>query len=284
MRLLFLLAIVTSAACLAQNSAASAGKATPAQPATGANTINCGMFAASKPSLDLISKLCGFALTYRAKLPDFIAQQETTSNRPEATVVVNAQVTYYKGQERYSRITINGKPVTPKNPTDLGLRLFASGEFGPLLIDLFEVPGSIQFTFRKTDLLRGVPAARFDFHLPKRKNTFWAIRDFRGESHKPEFHGHLWLEPQTGRIMREQVEPVLNVWQTGVSSMQITVDYSMTNVRDLGSFLLPVRSESTVCLTARLGAILGCTTNIAIFHDYQKFVATGRIVPEDPEP
>jgi hypothetical protein len=124
----------------------------------------------------------------------------------------------------------------------------------------------------------------FKFHLPKNKNTFWVIRDARGQSLKPEFRGRLWLEMQTGRIVREEVEPLLNAWQTGISSMKLNAEYSVTKVRDLGTFLLPVKSESAVCFVGSLGANLGCTTNVAVFHDYQKFVASSRIVPADREP
>ncbi len=87
-----------------------------------------------------------------------------------------------------------------------------------------------------------------------------------------------------GRIVREEVEPVLNAWQTGITSIKLTVDFATTKVRDLGTFLLPAKSESTICLMGPLGSQLGCTKNVAVFRDYQKFVASGRILPEAPEP
>ena len=182
------------------------------------------------------------------------------------------------------RLRSMAKRLRQKNPANVDLRFFASGEFGPLLINLFEAPGAIDFTFRKTDVLQAVPVAIFDFHLPKDRNTFWAIRDARGESRKPEFRGRLWLETQTGRIVREEVEPVMDAWQTGMSSLKISVDFAMTTVRGLGAFLLPVKSESAVCLIGRLGNNLGCTTNVTVFHDYQKFVASSRIVPAQAGP
>jgi hypothetical protein len=281
--LLCMFAIAMSAACLAQDSAPNSEGAMPAQGATGTRAIDCGTFAAGDSTLDLVSKLCVFALTYRSKLPDFIAQQTTTSNRSGNTVVT-AQVTYHKGLEHYSHVAVNGKPVTPKSTTTVNLDLFTSGEFGPLLINLFEVPGAIEFTFKGTDTLQGVPVAMFDFHLPRDRNTFWAVRDSKGVSRKPEFRGHLWIERQTGHLMREEVSPVLDAWQTGIMSLKTSVDYSMTKVRDLGTFLLPVKSESTVCLMGSLGANLGCSTNVTGFRDYQKFVATSRILPAEAAP
>jgi len=276
-----MVAVVISATCQAQDSGRASVDPTPSQGGSGTRTINCGTFAASDASLVLVSKLCVFALTYRRKLPDFIAQQTTTSQGPGSTVIMNAQVTYHDGLERHSQVVINGKPANPKKPLYADLRLVTNGEFGPLLINLFEMPGAIEFTFPKTDALLGVPVAVFDFHLPKPKNTFWAIRDARGATIKPEFRGHLWLEKETGRLMREEVEPVLDAWQTGISSMKVSADYAPTQVRDVGIFLLPVKSESRMCLIGRLGVNLGCTANVAVFHDYQKFVATSRILPAE---
>ena len=273
--------VVSAVACTAQDNP-TAAPATPAAPAP-SNTIECGVFAAGDPTLDPVSKLCSFALTYRAKLPDFIARETTTSHGPKSIVVITAQVTYRQGLQHYSQVAINGKPVEPKNRMNVDLRLFTSGEFGPLLINLFEKPGAVEFTFKKTDTLLDQAVAMFDFHLPKSKNTFWAIRDAKGATVKPEFHGHLWLDVQTGHIVREEIDPVMDVWQNGISAMKLSTDYSITKVSDLGTFLLPVKSESNVCMS-HLTMNLGCTKNITIFDDYRKFAATSRILPADPEP
>jgi hypothetical protein len=198
-------------------------------------------------------------------------------------VVITAQVTYRKGLEQRSQFTINGKPVDAKHPVRVDLRLMTNGEFGPMLINLFEVPGTVEFKFEKTDTLLGVPIAVFNFELPKAKNTFWTIRDRRGEIIKPEFRGHLWLEAQTGHIVREEVEPVVNAYQTGITAMKLITDYAPTKVSEAGMFLLPARSESTLCSNYR-GTNLGCTSNVTAFHDYQKFGATSRVLPADQAP
>jgi hypothetical protein len=196
---------------------------------------------------------------------------------------MTAQVTYRKGEEQHVLFTVNGKPVPPDGHVHANRHLFTNGEFGPMLVDLFEAPGAIEFTLRKTDTLQGVPSAVFDFHLPKNKNTFWAILPPRGGPVKPEFRGRVWVDMQSGQIVREEVEPVMNAWQTGVGSAKASVDYAPTKVSDLGTYLLPVKSESTICVVGRFGAGTDCTTNAIVFHDYQKFGATSRILPASPE-
>lgn len=281
--LLSILAILAPAVCAGQESTSRPGNAAPAQAAGAENVVDCKTFGAGDPNLELISELCVFALTYRGKLPDFIAQQTTTSSGPGSRVVVTAQVTYRQGEEQHSQLTINGKPVPTQWRVNADLHLVTNGEFGPLLINLFEVPGAIKFAFSKTDTLQGVQVAVFDFHLPKDKNTFWAILPPRGGPVKPEFRGRVWVDMQSGRIVREEVDPVTDSWQTGVISAKVSTDYSPTKVSDLGSYLLPVKSQSTVCVVGRFGANPGCTTNTIVFHDYQKFGATSRVLPSLPE-
>jgi hypothetical protein len=78
-RLVLCMAVLFPAACLAQNPAAELDTAAPSQGEAMSSGIDCGTFAAKDSSLDLISKFCEFALTYRHRLPDFIAQQTSPS-------------------------------------------------------------------------------------------------------------------------------------------------------------------------------------------------------------
>ncbi|MFZ0793824.1 MAG: hypothetical protein WAM65_08650, partial [Candidatus Korobacteraceae bacterium] len=167
---LFVMAVACPEIAWAQN-----GTAQPpaAEPALG-DAIDCNTFVAQDANLAPISKLCAFALTYRSKLPDFIAQQTTTSHGLHSTVVITGQVVYRKGLEQYSRLVVNGKPWPPDKQLPADVHLLTNGEFGPLLINLFEVPETTAFQLGKTDTLDGVPVTVFDFDLPKKKNTFWA--------------------------------------------------------------------------------------------------------------
>lgn len=272
-----------------------------AQDATTTNALDCGRFAAEDPSFDLISKFCDFALNYRHQLPDFIAQQTTTFGGSHPSIVVTAQVTYRSGLEYYSHLALNGKPVTPKSPLPGNIRFTSAGEFGSLLVDLFTVQDAAEFKFRKTSTLRGVPVSIYEFHVPEKKNTFWTLRDGSGHEWKPEFRGEVWLEQQTGRPRREQIEAVHLPAQSLVDSAKTITDYAMTPVSEVGTFLLPVKSESTVCnrrpnSAASLALTYGdptmassdlpgaCTSNVLVFHDYRKFAATARMVPAESEP
>jgi hypothetical protein len=211
--------------------------------------------------------------------------------------VVTAQVTFRKGMERYSYLTLDGRPITPNFSLPSIGPFTSAGEFGSLLVDLFAVPGAVEFKLRKTSTLGDVPVSIYEFHVPKEKNTFWTLRDGSGREWKPEFRGEVWLEQQTGHPRREEIEPVHLPAKCLIGSAKTIADYAMTPVREVGTFLLPVKSESKVCGRASTSAMKmgedltmagpdrpSCATNILVFHDYQKFTATARIVPAESQP
>jgi hypothetical protein len=283
-----LLGIVLSpAACLGQAVAGQPELAPPSATADSGAAVDtnaCSAISVANSRLGLVSKLCEFALAYRHQLPDFIAQQTTTTNQGLSTSTITAQVTFRQGQEHYSQVTINGRRVESNSLTSAlpkNIRFSSTGEFGSLLVDLFTSPGAADFKFRKEASLRGVAVAIYDFHLPAEKNTFWTVQGTNKQILKPEFRGELWLEEQTGRPLREELEPVNLPTGSGVAAIKTITDYAMTLVGDIGTFLLPVKSESRICFWS---SHFPCVTNVLIFHNYRKFAATSRIVEANPEP
>jgi hypothetical protein len=281
-RLLLVMAALTATAALAQTAPTQPDAAKPAPGAAAANAVNCASFAASDARLDLISRLCEFALSYRHQLPDFIVQQTTTSEGMSKTVIT-AQVTFQGGLEHYSHVTIDGRPapvssITTSPPNEI--QFSSTGEFGPALLDLFKVPGATEFKFKKTSVLRNQPVAIYEFHVPEKKNVFWTFRIADGRAFRPEFNGEVWLQPETGRPLREEMEPVSLPPGSEITSAKTVIDYAMTALADAGTFLLPVKSESTLCNQGMYG-MGACTTNVILFQHYRKFGAT-HVINSDP--
>ncbi len=248
-------------------------------PATSSVLDNCQAIAKEDARLDLIAKLCDFAFKYRHALPDFIVQQKTTSEGMSKTVMT-AQVTYQKGLENYSQVTVDGRPAPASsfsaNPPN-SIQFSSSGEFGPALLDLFRVPGATEFKFSRTASLQNQPVAVYEFHVPQKKNVFWTFRLVDGRSYAPEFTGELWLRQQTGEPLREQMTPVNLPANWDITSAKTVIDYSRDAVGDAGTFILPVKSETTLCNLGMYG-MGACSTNVTVFHGYRKFGITTRIV------
>jgi len=282
-RALLLGVMFCSAGCLGQTAAAQSEFPEPSPEiesgAAVADASYCFTFSTADARLALISKFCEFALTYQRRLPDFIAQQTITARGTFSTKVITAQATFSHGQELFSNIAINGKPVPSSSITDTlpGRMGFSStGELGSFLVDLFSSAGVAEFKFRREDTLRGLPVAIYEFHIPSANNTFWTLRDSKGRPLRPEFRGELWLEQQTGRPLREELEPLhLPAGSGRFASVTTTIDYAMTPVGDAGVFLLPVRSETNVCVQS---TPVTCMDNVITFHEYRKFAATTRIL------
>ncbi len=194
---------------------------------------------------------------------------------------MTAEVTFQKGLESYSRVTVNGRPapvsrITTKPPDEV--QFSSTGEFGPALLDLFRVPGATQFKFKTTSTLQNQPVAIYEFHVPQKKNLLWTVRPGDGRTLRPEFNGELWLEQQTGKPLREEIAPANMIVGAEIVSTKTVIEYALTAVGDAGTFLLPSRSESTMCKRG-VQETGNCTKNVLVFHGYRKFGTATRILP-----
>lgn len=248
-------------------------------PAGGSILDNCQAIAKDDAKLDLIAKLCDFAFKYRHQLPDFIVQRKTTSEGMSKTVMT-AQVTYQKGVENYSQVTVDGRPAAASSFTSSppnGIQFSSTGEFGAALMDLFKVPGATEFKFSRVAKLQNQSVAVYEFRVPQKKNVFWTFELTDGRSCRPEFTGELWLRQQTGEPLREEMTPVNLPANWDITSAKSVIDYARIAIVDAGTFILPVKSEFTLCNQGMFG-MGACTTNVTVFHGYRKFGITTRIV------
>jgi hypothetical protein len=275
-----LLAVAASIPTAAIAQAANSDRGAPSSEPV---AVNCQAIAGANADakLDLVVKLCDFASGYQNQLPNFIVQQTTIFENAFSKTVMTAEVTFQKGQESYSHVTVNGQPapvsrIATKPPDEV--HFSSTGEFGPALLDLFRVPGATQFKFKTTSTLQNQSVAIYEFHIPEKKNVFWTVRPGDGRTMRPEFNGELWLERQTGKPLREEIEPASLLLGAEIVSTRTVIDYAMTAVGDAGTFLLPSKSESTMCKRG-VQETDHCTKNVLVFHGYRKFGANTRIIP-----
>jgi hypothetical protein len=280
--------LLFSAACLAQ-------VASPPQPASLASPFpresaatgngSCEAIASGNQQLAPLAKLCEFALNYQQELPDLLAEMTITEHRPQFATVVTAQVTFSHGHESYSATSVDGKPVEVNGTTKLpsvAMRFTSSGEFGSLLVDLFH-PGFAEFKFSKQATLHGTAVLVYGFHVPASSNTLWAVTDDFGHTVHPEIRGELWVEAGTSRLMRESLEPAHLPASFEIVRTATTIDYAVTTIGDAGVFVLPSKSETTLCEREQFSGGVSCITNTKSFGNYRKFAATTRILADVPQ-
>ncbi len=286
---LALVAILSSQLCVAQNPADATHQklAEPrplAVPAAG-NTDHCQAIAGGDAQLSPLVAVCRFALTYRHDLPNFICEQTTTSVGQQSRSVLKAQVTFENNHERYSDITLDGKPVASNSAVARSAMMFTStGELGSDLVDLFTSPIVANFKFRKTAKLRSIPSRIYEFEIPAERNTFWALRDGHGIMLHPEYKGELWVEEHSGRLLRLDMRPLHLPVQFSFASAHVVLDYTDVRIAGAGTFVMPSKSKADACvrMPPPTGAL--CTVNVLVFHDCRKFGTYTRIITGAPKP
>jgi hypothetical protein len=239
------------------------------------DTSHCQAIAAGDPHLSPLSAACEFALTFRRQLPDFICEETITNTR---TGVVKQEVTFGKGGEQYSNITINGVPAVAA----AGMRITSWGELGTDLVNLFRPPIVAEFRFRKEAALHKIPSSVYEFHIAAEKNRSWVLKDDWAATLHPEYGGELWLERQNGHVLRLALRSMHLPKSFEFDEVDVTIDYSEIPIEGLGRFLLPSTSLTRVCF--RAGRQPNCTDNITVFHDCRKFATRSRIITGDPTP
>jgi hypothetical protein len=190
-------------------------------------------------------------------------------------------VTFEKGHERYSNVTIDGK--APTEDAVRAMKFISTGELGGDLVDLFKAPGAADFKFRREERLNRTPAWVYEFHIAAQKNTFWTLRDRRGITVHPEYESELWLERASGRLVRLRLWPVRLPRGFDFVSADITTDYDYVLIADAGTFLLPSKSHTTACFHSSVPGDWFCRKNTLFFHDCRKFGSKARIISEPPQ-
>lgn len=179
-------------------------------------------------------------------------------------------------------MVVNGKTVQTKGAPPNGLyHLSTEGEFGSDLIDLFTPPVRVEFKFLKQETISSGSAMVYGFTLPAEKNAFWTIRGGRDSNINPEIRGKLWLQSQSGRLLRLQIEPLHLPPQFIIAAAKTVTDYDDVSLGDAGVFLLPTSSETSACIRRRdFNTNLVCVHNAMSFHNCRKFAPKARILGE----
>jgi hypothetical protein len=96
-----------------------------------------------------------------------------------------------------------------------------------------------------------------------KENSHWEIR--YGTSVKPAYRGTIYVEPQSARVMRLEMEARLPQ-SFEMDKVEMTVDYNWITIAG-EKYLMPVRSENLACQRGTFN----CSRNEITFKNYRKF-------------
>ena len=216
------------------------------------------------------------AIHYSAKLPDFICTENVQrTDRTSPTNIkadrLTVQLSYFGQKEQYKLLTLNGTRTNQSFESLDGL--ISAGEFGSLLLGVFDPASAADFAWKASSDLRKHHAAVYTYRIARAKSHYMlGARASAGNLRAAAagYHGEVVLDSETSRALRvsalaDDIPPTSGILQSSVE-----VDYDFIDVAG-HNHLLPSRSESHMERNYRQ---IG---NIVTFAGYRKFEAESTI-------
>jgi hypothetical protein len=239
-----------------------------------------------------------------------IATIDSSRNRLTADIGLHAgniysrQITYRGGAE--VNVDVRTRQGKEEKPGGRQLGITSSGEFGSLLlVALGDSAKSRQVAWSHWEQTRAGLAAVFRFQVPREASHYtvdfccvlsvaqpspggWnlltdktvSFRPFHGE---PGYHGYLYLDSDTGAVLRVTLEVDFDA-PDAAARLGEWVEYGMVKIGER-DYLCPVRSTAFTQLPPRRpGDPRLMNLNEVTFTNYHRFGSTARILSAPPEP
>ena len=236
----------------------------------------------TQPTDQLIRKATDAALDFTEGLPAYVCeermsryQSETRPARFQFIDNLTMTVVDENGKDRYSDLKINGRTTTKSLEESGGA--YSTGDFGTVLIDLFSPATSAYFRYQRDSRSAGIMAKVYDFDV-KRENSHWDVK-VGSQSYSPAYRGSVWIDPQTGRVLRIEKEGYNLPESFPVDHVESATDYQYTRLGDAKQYLLPVHAENLMC---QRGSDI-CSKIVIDFANYHKYTGESTITFGPPK-
>lgn len=217
------------------------------------------------------------ALAYASSLPDFMCTEVAhryigQGNSWEQRDVLQLKLTYFDHKEDYKLLTINGHP-TQKDYEDAGGSI-SEGEFGSMLLQVFEMRSAAQFRWDHWTTLRKREAEVLSFRVAPEHSTYHLAYGWVGSSGRDSTivgqRGFVYIDRETNRVLRIWAQAEDIPWDFPVQETSTMLDYDFTEISGQ-KFLVPLRAD------VRIGSAQMHTRNVLEFQAYRKFGAEATI-------
>jgi hypothetical protein len=224
----------------------------------------------------LIRKAADAAMEFTETLPSYVCTELVTRTQSAGSPsnfqpidIVSMEVLYENGKEDYRNIQINGKKTVKKLEESGGA--WSTGEFGTILVNLFSPSTAAAFHYRRDSRAGGIMAKMYDYEVEKERST-WSIHA-ASASYDPAFTGSVWIDPQTSRVLRIEMEAKGMPSNFPLDHVESATDYQYIRLGDAKQYLLPVHSETLSC---ERGTNY-CSRNVIDFRNYHKYTGESSI-------
>jgi len=227
------------------------------------------------PHEEVLRNVRRYAVTVPQRMPNFTCQQETSrflGGALDQTDTITGVVTYEDGMESYKELKSNGQPVTDAKWLSPGT--WSTGQFGGDVRYLFDTSNKVSFQFVNESKIDGRRVLTFQYRVAHQHVPSWRLR-VRDQVVAPPYHGQLWIDEDTGNLLRLQVVATEIPRSFPMRRADLQIDYGDVLFGDGTSFVLPLKSVANSA--DRDGSQ---NRNVLQFRNCHKFRATARIVPE----
>ncbi len=262
-------------AALKQLETASASLAPPPPPAPRQPIV---VIAAPNPleQKRVLAEVTESALSYVQTLPNFICTQVTRRHvDPSGTEswspagVIQEHLSYVDHHEDYKVSMIDNRPVEGMSHDQVGGNR-SSGEFGSMLNDIFDASSQARFEWERWATLRGHRMHVFSYRILQPYSKYSIHDDASGRSVTPGYHGLVYADADTLRVMRLTMECDDIPTSFPIQQAAEVLDYDFANISG-EKFLLPLKAD------LRFKATRALVWNEIEFHLYRKFSADASI-------
>ena len=230
---------------------------------------------------EMLDAIKQYASTYTKSLPDFVCVQvtrrfldpsNTDSYRSIGTILT--KLSYVEGHEDYKVFSVNNKYVDTTMDKIGGLT--SEGEFGSMMVDIFDPKFDPQYAWDHWATLRGKRVAVFSYIVGRTNYELISTDQHVYVRSK----GLIYADPDTGAIFRLKLDCIEIPKSFPVLSSSVLMDYADVDI-DGRPYICPLRAE-VLMNDGRSKWKLGLE-----FRAYRKFGTDSNIVygaMSEPEP
>jgi hypothetical protein len=170
------------------------------------------------------------AIHYTGKLPDFICTEEVTrtdsfGSRILKSDMLTIQLSYYGQKEKQKLLTMNGEPTQQRLDSLDGL--ITGGEFGNLLLGVFDPSSAADFQWKGSSTIRKRHAAVYTYRIARARSHYMV--GYRADTGKlvsmaAGYSGEVALDSETFRVLRLTASADDIPKESGITASSVEVD------------------------------------------------------------
>jgi hypothetical protein len=225
----------------------------------------------SMEQAEVIASMREYALSYTAKLPNFLCAQTTRrhydmkdSRYRSGGDLIQEQINFFDHKENYKVQMVNGQSVHNISHEQIG-GVRSSGEWGSMLHNVFAPEDEARFDWDHWGTLRGRPMYVFAYRIEK-DHGYGMYDDETRKQYTSAYTGLVYADVDTKEIERITLKTVEIPSDFPVKDVMLTLDYKPTDISG-HIYTLPFHYELDSAHTR------GTSKNEADFKLYQMYGA-----------